>query len=294
MQPRVLVPMPDLDLPDDLPVAVFPGDDGVDLSAVELYVAPYDGGCLDAIARMPSLRAVQVLSAGYDSVLPHLREGVALHNGRGLHDASTAEHAVALALAAQRELPRWHGDQKAERWAGEHTASLADSRVVIAGYGSIGAALEARLLPFEVEVVKVARRPRPDQGVHGVDELDDLLPTADVVCVVTPLSEDTRGMFDARRLALLPDGALLVNVGRGPVVDTDALLAEAGRIRAALDVTDPEPLPPGHPLWSAPGVLVTPHVAGGAATFYPRARRFVTEQVRRFADGEPLENRVEL
>ena len=286
--------MPDLDLPDDLPVAVFTGEEDVDLSAVELYVPPYAGGGLDAITRMPSLRAVQVLSAGYDSVLPHLREGVDLHNGRGLHDASTAELAVALVLAAQRELPRWHDDQLAQRWAGEHTASLADSRVVIVGYGSIGAALEARLLPFEVDVVKVARRPRPDQGVHGVDELDELLPSADVVCVVTPLSEDTRGLFDARRLGLLPDGALLVNVGRGPVVDTDALLAEAGRIRAALDVTDPEPLPSGHPLWSAPGVIITPHVAGGAATFYPRARRFVTEQVRRFAAGEPLENRVEL
>lgn len=294
MQPRVLVPLSDLDLPDDVPVAVYTGTEDLDLSAVELYVAPYTGAGLDAIARMPSLRAVQVLSAGYDSVLPHLPEEVALHNGRGLHDASTAEHAVALMLAAQRELPRCRDDQRAGRWVDEHTASLADSCIVIVGYGSIGAALEARLLPFEVDVVRVARRARPDDGVHGVDELDDLLPSADIVCLVTPLSEGTRGMFDARRLALMADGALLVNVGRGPVVDTDALVAETGRIRAALDVTDPEPLPPDHPLWSAPGVIITPHIAGGSATFLPRARRFVVEQVRRFADGRPLENLVEL
>lgn len=293
MQPRVLVPLPDLDLPTDVPVSVYTGSEELDLSAVELYVLPYDGGGLDAMAGMPALRAVQTLSAGYDDVLPHLPDGVALHNGRGLHDASTAEHAVALILASQRELPRCHDDQRAERWVGDHTASLADSRVLIVGYGSIGAAIEARLLPFEVEVDKVARRPRPDEGVRGVDALDDLLPTADIVCVVTPLSEGTRGLLDARRLALMPDGALLVNVGRGPVVDTEALLAEGGRIRAALDVTDPEPLPPGHPLWSASGVIITPHIAGGSASFLPRARRFVTEQVRRFADGRPLENLVE-
>ena len=166
--------------------------------------------------------------------------------------------------------------------------------MLIVGYGSIGAALDRRLVASEAEVVRVARTARPTDDVHAVADLDALLPAADAVVLVTPLTEQTRGLFDARRLALLPDGALVVNVGRGPVLDTGALLAEtsSGRLRAALDVTDPEPLPADHPLWDSPGVLITPHVAGGAAAFYPAAARFVAAQVRRFAAGEPLENVV--
>jgi phosphoglycerate dehydrogenase-like enzyme len=266
-----------------------------DARAVELYVVPYGGPdrALDVIADLSALRAVQVLTAGVDAVLPRVPEGVALHSGRGLHDASTAEHAVGLILAAQRDLPQWVHDQAAARWQPHHTRSLAGSRVVVVGYGSIGEALAARLRPFEVDVVPVARRARPDAGVLGIAALDGELSRADVVVLLTPLTPATRGLLDRRRLALLPDGALVVNVARGPVLDTAALLAERGRVRAALDVTDPEPLPPGHPLWRAPGVLVTPHVAGGSATFHPRARRFVAEQLRRWAAGEPLLNRVE-
>ena len=307
-KPQVLVPWAENreQAPEKLSVAVFDGSlgvsgttadgaDGLDLAGVELYVMPYGKPeARDLIPRLPALRAVQVLTAGYDHVLDLLPEGVALYNGTGLHDASTAEHALALILAAQRELPRWAIDQQAGRWAPAYTRSLADSRVLIVGYGNIGRAIEARLLPFETSVTRVARRARPDDGVHPTEDLHRLLAETDVVVLVVPQSAQTQGLLGAEELALLPDDALVVNVGRGPALDTAALLAERGRIRAALDVVDPEPLPAGHPLWTAPGVFITPHVAGGSATFRPRARRFVDDQLRRWADGEPLANRVSL
>jgi phosphoglycerate dehydrogenase-like enzyme len=181
-------------------------------------------------------------------------------------------------------------NQQAERWDSEYTRSLADSRVLIVGYGNIGQAIAARLEPFEVSITTVAHRARP--GVHAVDELPELLPSADIVILVLPNTEQTTGLIGPAELALLPDDALVVNVGRGPALSLDAVLGEGGRIRVALDVVDPEPLPPGHPLWRAPGVLLTPHVAGGSATFGPRAKRFVDEQLRRWAAGEPMINRV--
>jgi phosphoglycerate dehydrogenase-like enzyme len=168
--------------------------------------------------------------------------------------------------------------------------ALADSRVLIVGYGAIGEALERRLAGFEVEVTRVARTPR--EGVHGYDALPGLLPDADVVVLIVPLTAQTLGMVDASFLARLRDGALLVNVARGGVVDTDALVSElgSGRIAAALDVTDPEPLPPGHPLWSCPNLLLTPHVGGASSAMEPRAHRLVRDQLARFAAGEPLVN----
>lgn len=298
--PQVLAPWPENleHAPAGLPVQLYDGDgdlSGTDLSAVQLYVLPYGRpAARDLIAQLPALRVLQVLTAGYDNVLDLLPGGVELHNGAGLHDASTAEHALALILAAQRELPRWVLDQQAGRWQPEFTRSLAGSRVLIVGYGNIGRAIEERLLPFETEVTRVARRARPEGGVQPIDDLHRLLPAADVVVLVLPETAQTRGLLGATELALLPDDALVVNVGRGSALDVTALLAEKGRVRAALDVVVPEPLPPGHPLWTAPGVLVTPHVAGGSATFGPRARRFVDEQLRRWAAGEPLANRVSL
>jgi phosphoglycerate dehydrogenase-like enzyme len=170
--------------------------------------------------------------------------------------------------------------------------------VLVIGYGSVGRAVVQRLLPFEVEVTAVASRAREGDdlvaAVHGGDELPQLLPRHDVVIVIVPLSEATRGLVDATFLAAMPDGALLVNVARGPVVDTDALLAEtsSGRLLAALDVTDPEPLPPDHPLWTSPGVLVSPHVGGATSAFRPRAVRLLRGQLRAYAAGEPLRNVV--
>ena len=286
--------------PESLHVDLYAGGPapGAGLADVTFYQVPYTPSTqgvderLDIITRMPELRVLQLVSAGYEQVLGLLPDHVTLCNGRGLHDASTAEHALALMLAAQRDLPRWAVDQREHRWGSVPQRSLADTRVMIIGYGSIGQAIEARLLPFETEVVRVASRARPDEDVHGVNELHVLLPEADVVVLVTPLTEDTRGLFGAHEFALLRDDSLVVNVGRGAVLDTDALLAQNGRVRAALDVTDPEPLPVDHPLWDAPGVYLTPHVAGGSASFYPRARAFMDAQLARWAAGEPLANVV--
>ncbi|WP_017543838.1 2-hydroxyacid dehydrogenase [Nocardiopsis prasina] len=286
--------------PRSLHVDLYTGGPAPDegLEDVTFYQVPYAPSTqgvderLDMIGRMPELRVVQLVSAGYEQVLDLLPDHVTLCNGRGLHDASTAEHTLALILASQRDLPRWAIDQREHRWGSVPQRSLADSRVVIVGYGSIGQAIEQRLLPFETEVVRVASRARPDEDVHGVDELPALLPEADVVVIVTPLTERTRGLFGADEFALLRDDALVVNVGRGAVMDTDALLAQNGRVRAALDVTDPEPLPVDHPLWDAPGVYLTPHVAGGSAAFYPRARAFMDAQLARWSAGEPLDNVV--
>ena len=280
-----------------LTVEVFTGDapGPDDLADVAFFTVPYDRPfSLEPIPRLSGVRVVQALSAGYDHLAALVPGGVTLCTARGLHDSGTAEHALALILAAQRELPRWVRAQDEGRWEHTHTRSLAGCRVLLVGYGSIGSALDARLLACEAETVRVASRPRPDEQVLGVAELDGLLPSADIVVLTTPLSADTRGLLAARRLALLPDGALVVNVGRGPVLDTDAMVSEtaSGRLRAALDVTDPEPLPAGHPLWRSPGTIITPHVAGGAADFYPKAKDFIVQQVRRFAAGEPLRNVV--
>ena len=177
---------------------------------------------------------------------------------------------------------------------GAPTDELAGKRVLIVGAGSIGAAVQARLAPFEVDFTLVARTPRPAEGVYGVDELPGLLPEADVVVLLVPLTEQTRGLVDEKFLAAMPDGALLVNAARGPVARTSALVSElaSGRLRAALDVTDPEPLPADHPLWELPNVLLTPHVAGSVRGLLPRAYRLVGAQLRRFVTGEPLANRV--
>ncbi|MGH3309070.1 MAG: 2-hydroxyacid dehydrogenase [Streptomyces sp.] len=300
----VLLPWPDLDVrhgpwPSNARVHVWDGlraeDDlpGQVLDRVGLWVMQYAvPGVEELLPRLPALRAVQSLSAGVEKLLPLLPEGVRLYNGRGLHDASTAEHALGLILAAQRDLPCWIADQQAGRWEPHFTRSLADCRVAVIGYGSIGQALERRLLACEAEVVRVARRARPEADVHPVGDLPALLPTVDIAVLVLPETPATTGMFGAEELAALPDGALVVNVGRGRTLETEALLAEtrAGRLRAALDVTDPEPLPGDHPLRQAPGVLITPHVGGGSAAFRPRAERLIVDQVRRYAAGEPLLN----
>lgn len=302
----VLLPWPDLEprhgpWPSNVRVHVWPGGDGEEpppadvLDRVGLWVLPYAvPGAERLLPRLPALRAVQSLSAGVEKLLPLLPDGVTLHNGRGLHDASAAEHALALVLAAQRELPRWVDDQQQGRWSPHFTRSLADCRVAIVGYGAIGAALERRLLACEAEVVRVARRARPDEDVHAVAELPRLLPQIDVAVLVLPENPDTVGLFGAAELAALPDGALVVNVGRGRTLDTGALLGEvrSGRLRAALDVTDPEPLPADHELRRTAGAVITPHVAGGSTAFRPRAERLIVAQVRRYAAGEPLANHV--
>jgi len=280
---------------DDLPSGALPaGGTGPDL-----VVLPY----MDAGAALPRLRTidglavVQTLTAGYDDVLPHLPQDVTLCTAAGVHDASTAELAVGLAIAALRGFGDFARAQTEGAWRSGTRPALADRRVLLlGGAGSVGGAIADRFAPFEVGLTRVASRARDDERghVHGVDELPALLPAHDVVVLAVPLTDATRGVVDAAFLAALPDGALIVNVARGPVVVTDALVAEvaSGRLLAALDVTDPEPLPADHPLWRAPGVLISPHVGGDTTAFPPRARRLLREQLGRWATGEPLANVV--
>ncbi|GAA2464112.1 2-hydroxyacid dehydrogenase [Streptomyces macrosporus] len=293
------------DLPESLRYVHWDGEGEfpADPAHCVFYAVPYLKGQAVAVrplAHMANVRVVQTLTAGVDHMepaLPQLPRGALLCNARGVHETSTAELALTLALAALRDIPGFVRAQDAGEWRQGFRPALADRTALIVGYGSIGGAIEERLVPFEPgAVLRVARTARtaPRGPVHALADLPRLLPEADVVFLVTPLTEATRGLVDASFLARMKDGALLVNVARGAVVDTDALLAEleAGRLRAALDVTDPEPLPPGHPLWRAPGVLITPHVGGPSSAFAPRARRLLRAQVRRFAAGEPLENVV--
>ena len=268
---------------------------------IRLVVPPYmgAGARIPALSHTPQVEVVQLLSAGYDDVLRQLPDGVRLANAAGVHDASTAELAVALILASLRDLPEFVAAQRQRRWLPlEIHGALADKRVLILGYGSIGRALAARLTPFEVRLTAVASKARAGDelvsSVHGVDELPHLLPEHDVVVVIVPLMPETQRMVDAGFLAAMPDGALLVNVARGGIVDTDALVAAttSGHLRAALDVTDPEPLPPEHPLWTSPGVLISPHVGGASTAFWPRAVRLLREQLSAYAAGRPLRNVV--
>ncbi|MGW4027748.1 2-hydroxyacid dehydrogenase [Streptomyces sp. NPDC004838] len=268
------------------------------------YTVPYLKGTETAVrplSAMTSLRIVQTLSAGIDHVEPGLgtlHSGVRLCNAKGVHEASTAELALALTLGSLRGLPAFVRGQDREEWRAGFYPALADKSVLIVGYGSIGAAIEDRLAPFEcARVSRIARSPRTTERgeVRPLADLPALLPDADVVILSTPLTERTKGLVDADFLAMMKDGALLVNVARGQVVDTKALLAEveSGRITAALDVTDPEPLPPAHPLWHARGVLISPHVGGSTSAFLPRAKRLLARQLTRFAAGEPVENVVQ-
>jgi phosphoglycerate dehydrogenase-like enzyme len=218
---------------------------------------------------------------------------VTLCDGSGIHDASVSEWVLMATLAMRRQLPEHLAAQREGTWRwSSGGADLEGATALILGYGSIGRATEARLAPFGVRVLRVARHAR--DGVHGSADLHALLPESDVVIVLLPLTEETRGFVDERFLAAMRDGALLVNAARGAVVDSMALLDALSRhrITAALDVTDPEPLPDGHPLWSAPGVIITPHVGGAVRGLFERAWRFAGQQVRRYQRGEPLRNVV--
>jgi phosphoglycerate dehydrogenase-like enzyme len=284
-------------LPAGIEAQYYAGGERPALDAVEFYVPSYMGSSevVEVIDQMPALKVVQTQTAGFENLLPRLREGVTLCNARGVHDASTAELAVGLILASYRRLPQAVKNQERGEWPmsyAELDDSLADRTVLILGYGSIGEALERRLDGFECDIIRVARRAR--EGVHPITDLPELLPRADVVVLLTPATPETRGMVDAKFLARLKDGALLVNVARGVVVDTDALLAEltTKRISAAVDVTDPEPLPAGHPLWSAPNILINPHRGGASTAFAPRVARLVRAQLERYVTGVPLINVV--
>jgi len=283
---------PDLNLPAG--VTHLPTD-GIapaagDLNKVEFYVPRYMGGPA-AIAMIPDMKGLKVIqspNAGVDDVLKIRPDGVTLCNAAGVHDASTAELAVALAIASRRGFADFAADQVEGRWTHVRKPSLADSNVAIVGYGNIGKMIGKMLSNFEVAVTAFSRSGK--DGALTFDHFDRLLPTFDVIILIVPLNDQTRHLMNAPRLAAMKDGAALINVARGAVVDTEALIVElnAGRITAGLDVTDPEPLPAGHPLWSAKNVIITPHVGGDSEAFTPRGRKLVEEQLARYASGQPL------
>jgi phosphoglycerate dehydrogenase-like enzyme len=256
------------------------------------------------------------MMAGTEWIPPVVGPHVTICNARGAHNISTAEWTLAAILGMLKYFPLYLDIQRSGVWkrrfeASAHYAGITGSTraeyppvmneeltrktVLLVGYGAIGKEIERMLGPFNVEVLRVARRARSEPQVHAVSELDSLLPRAEVVVLILPASAETRRLIGRRQLALMRQGALLVNAARGPIVDTDALVEalKSGRIRAALDVTDPEPLPEGHPLWECPNLLLTPHIGASTPQFSPRALRTAAEELKRYMDGEPLHNVVQ-
>lgn len=300
----VVVSLPDIpervhmgDLPANVDVRLVPPEPGPvsDLAEVELIVpsAWTRPPLIELLAGPPGrLRVIQTTSAGVDWLIGLVPEDVMVCNARGVYDAPLAEWVVGAILAMQRGLVQSRDAQARHEWEAIEPPELSGRRVVILGLGSIGTAIADRLRPFGVEVIGVGRTAR--NGVLGLADLDEVLSTAEILVNILPLTHETSGMLDARRLRLLPDGALLVNAGRGRTMETAALVEElqAGRLRAALDVTDPEPLPPDHPLWGLPNILISPHMAGDSPASTIRAFELAGDQIRRFAAGEPLINEV--
>jgi phosphoglycerate dehydrogenase-like enzyme len=266
----------------------------VDVSEADFWVPQFlsRGPAPDLLARMPALKVIQLITAGADTWVGRVPSHITLCDGRGIHSVATSEWTVTAILAYLKEFPHFARAQARGEWSRRVSDEVYGRRVLIVGAGDIGEAIATRLAPFGVRLTRVARTARA--GVHGVDELPQLLPNADIVIIMVPLTPQTKRMVDKQFLAAMPDGALLVNSSRGPVVDSDALTAElaSARLAAALDVTDPEPLPPGHPWWQMPNVLLTPHVGGMVRTVLPRAYALVGDQVRRYMAGEPLDNVV--
>lgn len=270
----------------------FPDED--DLSKITFYVPPYMAGAraLEPIAKMSSLQVIQSPNAGVDDVLEILPKGVTLCNARGVHDVSTAELAIGLTISARRGFATFMSNQGRGEWIHERHNALADSRVGVVGTGSIGSLIASQLEVFDVEVIGFSRSGRGTSCTMA--DFDMLLPTLDVVILILPLTRESHHLMNRSRIGAMKPGATLVNVARGGIVDTAALVdaLNRGHISAALDVTDPEPLPKGHPLWSAPNIIITPHVGGDSTAFNPRVRTLIESQLERFATGEPLINIV--
>jgi phosphoglycerate dehydrogenase-like enzyme len=261
----------------------------------EVLIPPFLAGpaATPVVQRLPELRLVQLLTAGAEAWVGRLPDGVALSDCRGAHGGATAEWIVGALVAVYRHFPQFVRAQDERRWDYHRTEEIAGKRVLIVGAGDVAEQTVRRLAPFDVESTLVGRRARP--GVHGIDEVHELLPHHDACVVIVPLTDETRGLVDEAFLAAMPDGSLLVNAARGPVADTGAITAEltSGRLRAALDVTDPEPLPPDHPLWAAPGLFLCPHIGGSVPGALRRAYRVAAEQIAAYARGERPPNLVE-
>lgn len=278
-------------LPDGVEVVVWDMTDAAPRDRFDMVVPPYMSldGVIERLSEI-EVGLVQSQSIGYDNVEGRLPDGLAFANASSVHETATAELAVALALAAQRRLPDFVRAQDRGEWLGGTATGLADQRVTLLGFGGVGRAIAARLKPFEVSLRAVASHGRlqDDVEVFPLGKLDEVLAETDVLIASLPGGDATRHVIDDHALSTLPDGALVVNVGRGPLVDTDALVdhVRRGRIRAALDVTDPEPLPADHPLWALDGVLIAPHVGGATDAMRPRIAKLVRRQIERLAAGE--------
>ena len=263
-----------------------------DLSEITFYVPTYMGGrpALELTKKMKNLKVLQMPNAGYDDAIEYVRDGITLCNGKSIHDDSTAELAVGLTIASLRGFPDFVRNQDKSAWVHVKNQSINDKKIGIIGFGSIGSTIAKMLSGFSVEVIPFTQSGR--DNTVSISNLDKHLPTLDVVILILPLTAESKHLFNAQRLSLMKDGSLLVNVARGPIVDTDALVKElnSGRITAALDVTDPEPLPSDHPLWQAKGVLISPHVGGNTSAFEKRARKLIESQLQLLADGKSLNN----
>jgi phosphoglycerate dehydrogenase-like enzyme len=277
---------------------------------------PYSGIAMAMWPRLHGVRLVLSLMAGTEWIPGTCGPHVTICSAHGAHNVSTAEWTVSAILATLKHFPFYFEMQRDGKWkrrfesparyatiTGDNRPlyppvmleELTGKKVLLVGHGAIGKEIERMLEPFHVEMIRVARSARTEPLVHPVSELDSLLPQADVVVLILPLTPDSKGLIGSRQLALMKQGALLVNAARGPIVVTDALVEalQAGKIRAALDVTDPEPLPDGHPLWSCPNLLITPHIAGSTPQFAPRSLATAAGELRRYMAGQPLENMVQ-
>ena len=265
-----------------------------DLSSITFYVPPYMSGREGLLPsqKMGKLKTLQLLMAGYEDALEFAKPGIQLCNAKGVHDASTAELAVGLAIAVRRGFQDFLRAQDREEWIHKRYSSLNDSNIAIIGFGSIGQTLAKYLEVYEVSITGYSRS--GGNGAKKIPEFDSDISNFDVIFLILPLNTESHHYFNTTRLSKMKDGALLINVARGPVIDTDALVKElySKRIFAGLDVTDPEPLPKGHPLWSAPNCIIAPHVGGDSTAFESRGKKLVEQQLSYVANGQPLMNRV--
>jgi phosphoglycerate dehydrogenase-like enzyme len=298
-------------------IELVPLHDGLDKDVqIDVWISdPYSTRALRVWPYLKGVRLILSLLAGTDWIADKAGPHVTICNARGAHNVSTAEWTVSAILAMLKQFPLFHDLQRSTDWrsrkqAAEHyqritgdarphhplvmLEELTGKRVLLVGYGSIGKEIERMLEPFHVDLVRIASRHRTEPLVHAVEDLDQLLSAAEIIILILPLNDASRGLIGPRQFAIMPQGALLVNAARGPVIQTDALIEalHSGRIRAALDVTDPEPLPPDHPLWSCPNLFITPHVAGSSPQFAPRAMKVAGDELRRYLNGEPLHNVV--
>lgn len=315
--PETLPPELFHDFPDEVELVPIPDPPGSDFEIDVWIPDPYSNRAERVWPRLRGVRLVLAMMAGTDWLPPLVGPHVTICNARGAHNICTAEWTLAAILSTLKYFPMYYDIQREGIWkrrfdaTKQYAAITGDERpwyppvlleeltgktVLLVGYGSIGKEIERMLAPFRVDVLRVARTARTEPTVHAVSELDSLLLRAEVIVLILPLTEQSRGLIGARQFALMQQGTLLVNAARGPIVATDALVdaLRAGRIRAAIDVTDPEPLPEGHPLWSCPNLLMTPHVGGSSTQFAPRALRVVADELRRYLNGEPLQNAVQI